>query len=122
MINSCDTFTLAFKPLLVVENVPLYNNQKAYHEHQNSDPVNDMHSLNIDVFRPVRILFAKEILTYLTKLKEALKPTFILISHMLKFINCLRGYPNPVFLNQINEFIYRIDRWHIPLDHVFASV
>jgi hypothetical protein len=74
----CNTSIKKGKKGLMAKEITFQNDDQTYQEHQNGDFINDVHRLQVDVFRPVGVLLSKKIPTYFTQAKEFPEPTFIL--------------------------------------------
>jgi hypothetical protein len=52
------------RPGSISENITLENDQHAYQEHENCDPIDNMHGLDVDIFRTIGILLPEKITSY----------------------------------------------------------
>ena len=57
--------------MAVAEEITFQNDDQAYQEHQNGDFVNDVHGLQIEAFRPIRVFTSEKVASYLSEAKNS---------------------------------------------------
>jgi hypothetical protein len=120
----CNTSIKKARKGLMAKEITLQDDNQTYEEHQNGNFINNMHRLQVDVFRSVGILFPKEITSYFAQAKEFPEPIFILffLLHTLKVFDQFGINPVTVFLNKADQFINGLFGRNVLFNNIFASV
>lgn len=121
---SGNTFIKKTQKSLIAKEITFQDDNHAYQEHQNGDFIDDVHRLQIDIFRPIGVPFSEKIASYLTQTEEFAEPTliFFFLLHTLKFFDEFGINPVTILFNKAYQFINGLFGRNVLLNHIFIPV